>query len=48
MINWVLGGMIAAFTIYIIWSTFLKIKKGKDLCGCDGCDSQKCESRVKK
>lgn len=42
MINWVLGGSIIAVTLYVIIKTIVKIKKGKDICSCDGCDPSRC------
>jgi hypothetical protein len=38
MINWIVGGLIMAATLYVIISAVIKIKKGKNSCGCNGCD----------
>jgi len=38
MINWVLGGIIAALTIFIIFRTVNKIRKGQSTC-CGDCSS---------
>ncbi|MCG8501529.1 MAG: FeoB-associated Cys-rich membrane protein [Firmicutes bacterium] len=42
MINYILGGLIAAFTIYIIVRQIKKLKAGQCSCGhdCPGCAGQ--------
>lgn len=37
MINWILGGLIGAFTLYIVVRSINRARKGKSMCGCDGC-----------
>ncbi|MCX7749600.1 MAG: FeoB-associated Cys-rich membrane protein [Clostridia bacterium] len=48
MINWILGGLIVVATLYIIFRTVNKIRKGKDICGCDGCNAAQCGCSSKK
>ena len=42
MINWIIGGLIVTATLYIVISAVIKIKKGKSICGCNGCYSDCC------
>lgn len=45
MINWIIGGIIIGFTIYVIVKRVIALKKGDSSChgcsskkdGCDGC-----------
>jgi hypothetical protein len=48
MINWILGGLIIVVTLYIIFRTVNKIRKGKDICGCESCDASQCGCNNKK
>jgi hypothetical protein len=48
MINWILGGLIIVVTLYIIIRTVNKIRKGKDICGCESCDASQCGCNNKK
>lgn len=42
MINWVLGGVIAALVIFITVRAVIRIKNGKSCC--DGCREGNCKS----
>ena len=44
MINWILGGVIAVVTVYIIVRMISRYKKGESGCDCGGC-SQKCSKK---
>ncbi|MCX7841802.1 MAG: hypothetical protein N2489_01845 [Clostridia bacterium] len=45
MINWFLGGFIIVATMVIIVRSVNKLRNGKTMCGCEGCDPVKC-SRI--
>ncbi|AUS95722.1 hypothetical protein CDQ84_01470 [Clostridium thermosuccinogenes] len=38
MIDWIIGGIIVALTVYIIVRTVIRMRKGENCCsGCSGC-----------
>ncbi|WP_148136920.1 FeoB-associated Cys-rich membrane protein [Candidatus Formimonas warabiya] len=39
MINWIIGGLIAAVTIWIVIRTIIRLKKGECSCSCGDCES---------
>ncbi|MFZ5987893.1 MAG: hypothetical protein ACOYWZ_12315 [Bacillota bacterium] len=38
MINWIVGGLVIGFTLYIIATTVIRIRKGEN--SCSGCCSE--------
>lgn len=40
MINWIIGGAIILFTIFVIVKSVNKLRNGKSICDCSGCDAQ--------
>ena len=45
LINWILGGIIAAFTLFIVMRGIRRTARGESGCsGCSGCSSNGCPS----